>query len=273
MTRKEATLHTGSYQHRVTISHIAHAIAAPQSQPLEDTRPAALSVFESIQSYYHRLDGAGREDCQLSLNDCFAVRLALVIMTALSEGSLPETKSGSYGDAFYRHCLEKAAEEGLSDEIDDEEILLIGIKQCLIIMSAAGIIKNEEGRADIDRDGLNEKNIHQRLFNAFWNLAPWDEIFPSDPETARELCHEKSILKDLLARHAGAVSLDAVANEFFEMTGFTSPGDLEMISFLDFYFFAWLERFGLIRYIKGRLYDPVRIAVTGIGRNLLHSYS
>ncbi len=169
--------------------------------------------------------------------------------------------------------MERAAEEGLSDEINDDEILLIGIKQCLIMMSAAGIIKNEEDRADIDRDGLSDKNIHQRLFNAFWNLAPWEELFPSDPEAARELCREKNILKDLLARHAGAVSLDAVANEFFEMTGFTSPGDLEMISFLDFYFFAWLERFGLIRYITGRLHDPVRITVTDIGRNLLHSYS
>lgn len=273
MTRKEATTYTGSFQQRVTISHFADAIAPYRSQPAADTRPAAISILDSIQYYYHTLDGAGREDYQPTLNHCFAIRLALLLMSILSEGRFAASEEGSFNDEFYLRCLQRAAETGLAEEIDDSEILLIGIKQCLIMMAAAGIVRKDRGSTEIDRDGLTEKNIHQRLFNAFWNVVPWDELFPSDQEAAIELGRDKNILRDLLARHTGAVSIDAIANEFFEMTGFTAPGDMEMISFLDFYFFAWLERFGLIRYIEGRPYETVRITVTEIGRNLLRSYS
>ena len=108
-----------------------------------------------------------------------------------------------------------------------------------------------------------------RLFNAFWNLVRWEDIFPSDPESARELKITRNILKDLVLRHYGAVSLNDIANEFFDMTGFSTPNDLLVISFLDFYFFTWLRHFGMIRYSNGTEIAPVRITVTDTGRTFL----
>ena len=273
MTRKEATQHTPPRTHRVTISHFGDAFDPQGSLPAADTRTGAIAMFESIHSYYHTIGGAGREHHCVSLSRCFAARLALLIISVISEGRFRTNEEGALPGEFYRLCLGQATRAGLADEIADDEILLIGIKQCLMMLTAAGIVKRACGLAEIDRDGLTESTIHPRLFNAFWNLTPWEEIFPSDPEAARELRLDKHILKDLLARHDGAVGLETVANEFFELTGFSAPRDMKMISFLDFYFFAWLERFGVIRYLDGGPFDPVRISVTDVGKNLLRSYS
>jgi hypothetical protein len=79
----------------------------------------------------------------------------------------------------------------------------------------------------------------------------------------------KHILIDMMLNAPGGVTVDTIANEFFRFTGFGVEGDLYMISFLDFYFFAWMELFGIVRYARKRHHDAVSISITEHGRRFL----
>ncbi len=273
MTHKEVITYTTTSESRLSLIYTVKNDTSPQNYPTADLQPSAVSVLESISHYYHILSGAGKDETDPSLSECFALRLAQMLISIISSERFKTAADGTFSDLFYRRCLNRADESGFADEIDDPDILLINIKQCLHIMRAAGILHRDVDHAKINFSGLTDTAMHQRLFNAFWNLTPWEDIFPSDPEAARELQIDRNILKDLLARHHGSVNLEVVANDYFELTGFSFPHDMEMISFLDFYFFAWMRHFGVIRYFEGQVYAPVRIAVTDIGRNILYSYS
>lgn len=206
------------------------------------------------------------------MNGCFAVRLALFLIETISEKKFSLDDDGCFSSGFYHHCLESATRNGLADEINDSELLIIYIKQCLRLMDASGILTRDRRHPRIYPDRAPSATIYHKLFNAFWNGAPWEEIFPSDRESARELKATRGILKDLLLRRHGAVALGTIANEYFEMTGFSSHNNLLMISFLDFYFFTWLRHFGMVRYSGDGDHAPVRITVTDRGRKSLNSY-
>src|SRR4030042_1708336 len=85
----------------------------------------------------------------------------------------------------------------------------------LRMMKPAGVLRKAKACADINQAAVSSKTIYCKLFNAFWNNVPWEDIFPSDTESARELKFTKNIIKDLILRHHGIISLQSVTNEFF----------------------------------------------------------
>ncbi len=206
------------------------------------------------------------------MNGCFAIRLAHFLIETISNKNFSLSADRCFSQSFYRHCMEAASQTGLADEIKDSELMVIYIKQCLRLMDESGILSRDRCHARIYPDKASPETIFHKLFNAFWNSTPWEDLFPSDRESARELKATRGILKDLLLRRHGAVSLGAIANEYFEMTGFSNRNNLFMISFLDFYFFTWLSHFGMVRYSNEDAHAPVRITVTDCGRKSLNTF-
>ncbi len=74
-------------------------------------------------------------------------------------------------------------------------------------------------------------------------------------------------------RQKGKFRLDTVANEFLVATDIGKKNDLYLISFLDFYLFAWLSHFGIINYIAGNDCEPVIIELTEFGGRFVKTYA
>jgi hypothetical protein len=251
-----------SIEHRILPSgNIARCL---QNYDIPAGSTMSRTYFESISGFYGFLGTEKGDMPDVDIAGCFALRLALFLIETISG-------SGALGRNFYRYCMESSVAAELAEEIGDPELLVIYIKQCLHLLKASGIVRQTGSRATVDTTATSHRSLYFRLFNAFWNRSRWEEIFPSDASSARALSESKNILKDLLVRHEGAVRLDRVANEFFDMTGFCNKNDLFMISFLDFYFFTWLKHFGMIRYSAGQESAPVHITVTGAGKKILKS--
>src|SRR4030042_6470257 len=175
----------------------------------------SLAFLESINRYYGYLNYSEENNTNLNMNQCFAVRLAFFLIDAISNKKFMLDSQGCFRKNFYRCILEKASASELAEEIGDIELLIIYIKQCLRMMKATGILRQVKACADINQAAVSSKTINCILFNAFWNDVPWEGIFPSDTESARELKFTKNILKDLILRHHGIISLQSVTNEFF----------------------------------------------------------
>ena len=233
-----------------------------------------INTINSVSRYYNFLGKSYDGVQDVEVNNCFAVRLALFLIDIISNTAIPAAARGGIKKIFFRQCLDRAAEEQLFEEVGDKELLIIYIKQCLHLLQMSGIIQKSEKRAlIIDDVPLSGKSLYYKLFKAFWVDAAWEDIFPSDIETARDLKINKNILKDLLLKNYGKTRLDKVANEFFDLTGFAGRNDLVIISFIDFYFMTWLKHFNLILYHDDSLFAPVCITVTDSGRKILNLVS
>ena len=273
MTSKQGTNSTRPFNNEYHPIHSRNSKSCLKNNTINERRSPSSALLESINHYYTSLGGT-RETMRpdTDLNGCFAVRLALFLAETISGNRFRLDEEGCFTGSFYRHCLDKAAEAGLADEINDPELLVIYMKQCLRLLDTSGILSREKRWARVNGAELSASTIYHRLFNAFWNITPWEDLFPSDSESARELKTVRGIFKELLLRRHGTMSLGAVANEFFEMTGFSSKNNLFMISFLDFYLFTWLRHFGMVRYLTEGDSAPVRITVTDSGRKSLNSF-
>jgi hypothetical protein len=273
MTSKQESKSTRPLHNEYPLIHSRNSKSCLKNDDISQNRSSSTAVLDSINQFYTYL-GSTRENLQPDpgMNGCFAVRLALFLIETISHKKFTLSAGGCFSRGFYRHCLESAARTDLADEINDPELMVIYIKQCLRLLESTGILKRGGRQALINTDEASTATIFHKLFNAFWNTTPWEDLFPSDTESARELKATRGILKDLLLRRNGAVSIGAIANEFFEMTGFSNRNNLFMISFLDFYFFTWLNHFGLVRYSNESDLSPVRLTVTDRGRKSLNSF-
>ncbi len=273
MTSKQGTKSNRPFHSEYSAIHSGNGNSCLDTNETSQDHLSSIAVLESIGQYYSYL-GSARQNLTSDpdMNGCFAVRLALFLIDTISNNTYTLDAEGCFSQGFYRHCLDAASASALAGEINDPELLVIYIKQCLRMMDSCGILLRNGRLARINAAETSAAAIYHKLFNAFWNRTPWEELFPSDTESARELNATRNILKDLLLRRHGAVKLDSIANEFFEMTGFSNRNNLLMISFLDFYFFTWLKNFGMIRYSDGRDCAPVRITVTDSGRRSLSSF-
>ncbi len=273
MTSKQGSKPTIQLHNEYQVIHSRNSKSCLKNNDISQKHTSGIAALESINQFYKSLAGS-RENLSSDpdMNGCFAVRLAFFLIETIAARKFVLDADGCFSRDFYRHCLESAAQAGLADEINDTDLLVIYMKQCMRMMDACGILTRDRRQARIHQDQASSSTIYHKLFNAFWNSTPWEELFPSDRESAQELKVTRGILKDLLLRRYGAVSLGAVANEFFEMTGFSSRNNLFMISFLDFYFFTWLRHFGMVRYSEEHDHAPVRVTVTDHGRKCLKSY-
>lgn len=199
---------------------------------------------------------------------CRALTLAKEIITAIRNETV-SYKKGVLPENFYNNLAIKLIE---SSEETDRELIIIHLKQTVIILKNAEIIITEKGKAAIAVSYSGDEALYNIMFNSFWNITPWEKIFPSSEESARELHRSRNIFKDLLLK-SGKSSISKTANVFFDLTGFASYNDMFHISFIDFYLITWLSHFGIIRLSSEDPYSPVFIELTEKGSFFLNSIS
>jgi hypothetical protein len=205
--------------------------------------------------------------------NCVRSSAAMHIFTAVIDNiqKLPQSldRGNCFSDAFYASCVRDLASCGALKSIEDADVLIIYLKQAAIILKNTPLFSVSNGIARVNSDGISLEELYLEVFSAFWNRVRWDEIFCSNPGASRELMKTKHILVDMMLNAPSGVTVDTIANDFFRDTGFGVEGDLYMISFLDFYFFAWMELFGIVRYARKRNHDAVSISITEHGRRFL----
>ncbi len=202
-----------------------------------------------------------------SINRCFAMRLYTGIMESIEEYGSAGSGDQLLSEAFYRRCAAGLLDEAPLREKDDPELMVICLKQMVIILKSAGFIRNEGGVWRVS-GGPAQDSPYERIFASFWNHVRWEDIFPSIPDAAIELKRNRGILLDIMMRRSGSFRIDSIAREFFDLTGFCGSDDIVLISFLDFYFFSWLEHFALLEYEDSKE-GPVTARITGHGRRFL----
>ena len=272
MTRKLRSYPGKTFKNEYSPIHLKSNSICRQSENERITRSTTGSIAETINGYYRFLDASQKNRSLPEINDCFVVRLASIIIDVIEKEKFVIAKDGCFKDDFYRTCLEKLNKSDLAAEINDAELLIIYLKQCVHILVSSGILmRKPRAAARINRQELSAQTIFYKLFNAYWERTSWELIFPSDTEAARDLNLARNILKDLLIRRTGSINLASAINEFMEMTGFGSQNDLRLISFIDFYYITWLQFFGMLNYVKGPDVAPVRIVFTDRGRHFLRS--
>jgi hypothetical protein len=202
-----------------------------------------------------------------AVQDCFAFRIARHLMGVLKKRPAGIDNDGCLDDGFYSDCLRSLARTDLAREIGDRELLEIYLRQAGTILKKTSLARRAGNRLSVEADRVSVFDLYSELFLSFWERVEWDDIFPSSPTASRELMKCRNILIDLIAREKKKFRVDAIANEFFSLTGFGEPNDLFLISFLDFYFFTWMAHFGILGYCrKGR---AVCMELTPYGRSFL----
>ncbi len=203
------------------------------------------------------------------LHDCFACSMVKHLVEALKRKKPKVASDGSLGEEFYHHCVKSLFKSGLYPDIDDPELLLIYLKQTMVLLKKTRLVNIKDGKLEVSSGSLPLQDIFRELLTSFWDKTRWEDIFPSNPAASRDLRECRDILVDLIAREKGAFRIDAVANEFFSLTGFSGQNDLYMISFLDFYFFTWMSHFGILGYRKNKKGAAVHMEITPRGRTLI----
>jgi len=230
-----------------------------------DKKSTILDRFESVTGFYTSLEG-NATGYKMNVKDCYALRLAGVIIERLIPGDAAVDKDGSFGDEFY---LALAKSVPADDMINDRELVVIYLKQMMNIMKSCGVVAVSKNKASIPDGHLSTDKLYMKLLSAFWNETDWSEIFPSSPETAQALFENREIFIDYLEGFFTKVNVEDFANDFFEMTDIASNSDFFKISFLDFYLLTWLRHFGIIDYTMSADSDVVSIMLNDYGREVI----
>lgn len=220
--------------------------------------------FDAINVYYESLNKININQNEADFS-CDAIKLARFIIKCLGSKKRRLTKDGSLPDSFYVKCADSFKEHGIINQ--NKNIILITMKQMMHLLRFAGIAKIENGctfAADYD---INDRALYCKILNAFWNGVNWADIFPSAPNAAIELHKDKMILIDILFHYNSRVEITALANDFFELTGFASKNDIHAISFIDFYLLFWLKNFHIINYYDAN--NKIFVNLTSTGKKLL----
>ena len=238
----------------------------------EERTSACAHSLRAVYDYYNCLSESNNSFVEFDCVSCFALDLALFAVDIIKRNDFKIRKDGSLPESYYRFCMDEIYNTDLYDKVSDIELLELYVRQIIHILRAGKVIVSSKGFARIGKVVSSSRSFYMKIFSSFWNDVKWENIFPSSIESARILKENKIILKDLLINKMGLFELDVIANEFFELTGFAVKGDLWQISFLDFYFFTWLEHFGLIRYHSScARISPVSIELTVSGKKILSS--
>jgi len=87
----------------------------------------AITVFHKISSAI-RGNSTGQR-----FASSFAVRLSLFIIEIIKNNRFAASGDLPLGEGFYRFCLTELFDTELAREIDDDELLIIYLKQCVYI--------------------------------------------------------------------------------------------------------------------------------------------
>lgn len=203
------------------------------------------------------------------MEGCLAVSLTRFLIRQINGNTYRLTEDLRLENAFYDSCVRLLLESDLFAATEDPELMIIHLKQAMVILRASGLLSGAGGIARVLDEGLSPHSLLLVIFSSFWNRVKWEEIFPSNPDAARELRRNRQIMIDLMMNSQDPADLADLCNDFFEMTGLAGRDDLFLISFMDFYFFTWLQHFGIIRFLQGSDREPVSIELTDPGRAFL----
>lgn len=195
--------------------------------------------------------------------DCAAEVIAQILVArAQNEFNSIDFKT-EYSSDFYQNCIPAISCSGCVE--NDHDIITIRAKQIMMFVKKANIqdyINNSRF--------TNRKKIYYAMFSAFWDLVPWEELFPSLPAAASLMQDDRYLLAELLLSREGVFCVDECAEDYFDMHNRTKREQLLYVSFFDFTFVSILRLFGIVEDVEspdGR----VRVSVTPWGRAFLSS--
>ncbi|MFC1670349.1 hypothetical protein ACFL20_08135 [Spirochaetota bacterium] len=225
--------------------------------------------FEVIKDYYSFLNAKKNNNEELNTKSCFAVRLTRFLLEYIKNSRIKLLSDCGFEEDFYKQCISELLDSDLLEEVKDENLMLIYMKQVMNMLRAGKLISDNKGYAVVSEENISNFSLFNRLLHCFWNEVRWEDIFPSDPEAAKELNWNRNVFKDIILKINCKIEFNKIANDFFELTGFGQKNDLFLISFLDFYLLTWLRHFGIIKYFNNSHDLPVCIELTNEGRTLL----
>lgn len=224
-----------------------------------------LGRFETINRFYSSLEGDDTS-YQMNIKDCYALKLAEAIKERILSGDVSTDKDGSLSDRFYS---ELALSVEADDAQKDEDLTVIYLKQMMNVMKSCGLVKIEKRKAFLPEKDLSREKFYFKILKSFWNETDWGAIFPSSPEAAVKLFSKREVFIGFLEEFYTKVSVEDLANDFFEMTEIAETNDFFMISFLDFYLLTWLRHFGIIDYNASSNSEVVHIMLNDYGRKII----
>lgn len=171
---------------------------------------------------------------------------------------------------YYEYAF-SLIENNLSDGFDDIESAVITIKQLIILLTHCTHI-NMFNRLYDSQTANSYIYAYYCLFETFMNRVQWENLFPSMPETARELNLRKIELLKLILEQKDYFRIDKFSEKIITKLSLYSKLDIYFISFLDFSIFTWLSYFGIIKYLTGKDNEPVKVKITQHGRLFLQSF-
>ena len=127
------------------------------------------SSFDSANEYYKILYNTNNTLLQTGMENCFAVKLSKFIISILKEekNTFKLTRENCFREDFYSSCLESISMTGISSEINDEELLVIYMKQIVSILKTSGIIINQKGKAAIRKTEISDTELFYKIVNLF----------------------------------------------------------------------------------------------------------
>ncbi len=224
---------------------------------------SALSTFNSIYKFHISLQ-SNELFKPMKIKDCYTLTLANAIIDKLSSEKIIAGKGNALPEMFYNELAET-----LFTENSDKELILIYLKQTANIMKSGGLILFNDKIAAVSENFKDRESLYLRLLESFWNETEWSDIFPSSPEAAVKLHEKRNIFAELIQGFYTEVSVEDIANDFFEMTDLAERNDYFMISFLDFYLIAWLKNFGIIDYSSRNNTEIIYLSIQDYGREIL----
>lgn len=229
-----------------------------------------LNLFDAVSKYYSAVPGNIFSN-PMELKNCFALTLARSVIGRVSSGEIPALDNRIFSEEFYLSCADDLIMN--NPPVQDRELLIIYLKQIVHILKESGIIYADDKNFISADEGLSSERLYRRLLESFWNEVDWQTIFPSSPESARSLHKNREVFAELLAGTYGMVSLEDLANDFFDITEICSRNDFFMISFIDFYLLTWLKHFGIVEYISSSNNGVVHLSLADKGSTILNSLS
>lgn len=242
----------------------------------------AYSIPEIIKKSYGRekriqiLYGSNRIisdilffDFQTAIKNSVLMQLASTLIQTINLKSIDIKTNKILSNDFYTFCLNNLLKTNIIKTIDDNELLIIYLKQLVMIIKNTDLYNKKNNILSGRNLLLNKIQLYLKILDSFWNKSIWSELFPSMPDAASRLMKNKNVMVDLVLKNKNNFKIADISNDFSSLTGISKPNDLFFISFLDFYFFTWLSHFGIIRYINGADIEPVEIELTEHGRRIL----
>jgi hypothetical protein len=203
------------------------------------------------------------------VKDSYVIKLTDFLTGIINSNSFMVSRGNRLGEDFFSYCLHRSLNTEVFTEIDDIELFTIYLKQFAIILRNSDLFSKTNGIARIVSNTAHYKDIYLSLFYSFWIKVKWQDIFPSIPDVARELKRNKGVVVDLILNAGNEFSIADISKVIIELIGLGDSNNLILVSFLDFYFFTWMEHFAILRFTSGKGEELVNASITAHGKRFL----